>query len=147
MFRQVFFFFFPPAPEQLAYFLPQRTFLSICVPWMIKWLAKLNECVSNLYNWMIHFWEERLCVCCVLSRVSCVRLFATPWSVARQSPLSTGFSKQEYCSGLPFPSARDFPDPGMQPGFPALQVDSLPSEPPGKWSAFTIWFPEDDKEF
>ena len=43
-----------------------------------------------------------------------------------------GFSRQEYWSGLPFPSAGDLPDPGTEPGSPALQVDSLPAEPPGK---------------
>ena len=42
------------------------------------------------------------------------------------------FSRQEYWSGLPFPSPGDLPDPGIEPGSPALQVDSLPSEPPGK---------------
>ena len=43
-----------------------------------------------------------------------------------------GFSRQEYWSGLPFPSPRDLPDPGIEPRFPALQADALPSEPPGK---------------
>ena len=43
-----------------------------------------------------------------------------------------GFSRQEYWSGLPFPSAGDLPDPGIEPGSPALQADSLPTEPPGK---------------
>ena len=55
-----------------------------------------------------------------------------PWMVARQAPLFMGFSKQEYWSELPFPSPGDLPDPGIKPGSPALQVDSLPSEPPGK---------------
>ena len=56
----------------------------------------------------------------------------TPWTVAHQAPLSMGFSRQEYWSGLPFPSPGDLPDPGTEPGSPALQADSLPSEPPGK---------------
>ena len=43
-----------------------------------------------------------------------------------------GFSRQEYWSRLPFPSPGDLPDPGIEPGSPALQADSLPSEPPGK---------------
>ena len=51
---------------------------------------------------------------------------------AHQAPLSMGFSSQEYWSGLPFPSAGDLPDSGTEPGSPALQDDSLPSEPPGK---------------
>ena len=57
---------------------------------------------------------------------------ATPWTGAYLASLSIGFSKQEYSSGLPFPSAGDLPDPGMKPGFLALQADCLPSEPPGK---------------
>ena len=57
--------------------------------------------------------------------------FATPWTVAHQTPLSMGFSRQEYWSGLPLPSTRDLPDPGMEPGSPALQADSSPSEPVG----------------
>ena len=52
--------------------------------------------------------------------------FATPWTIARQAPLSMGFSRQEYQSGLPFPSPWDLPDPGIEPMSPALQVDSLP---------------------
>ena len=61
-----------------------------------------------------------------------VRLFATPWTVACQTPPSMGFSRQEYWSGLPFPSPGDLPDPGMEPGSPALQAGSLLSEPAGK---------------
>ena len=56
----------------------------------------------------------------------------TPWTVACQAPLSMGFSRQEYWSGLPFPSSGDLSDPGIKPGSPALQADSLPSAPPGK---------------
>ena len=56
----------------------------------------------------------------------------TPWTVAYQAPPSVGFSCQEYWSGLPFPSPGDLPNPGIEPGSPALQADALPSEPPGK---------------
>ena len=56
----------------------------------------------------------------------------TPWTVAHQASLSKEFSRQEYWSGLLFPSPGDLPDPGTGPGFPALQADSLLSEPPGK---------------
>ena len=58
--------------------------------------------------------------------------FATQWTVARQAPLSIEFSRQKYWSGLPFPSPGDLPDPGIEPGYPALQADSLLSEPLGK---------------
>ena len=53
---------------------------------------------------------------------------ATPWTVAHQAPRSMGFSRQEYSSGFPFPSPGGLPDPGIEPGSPALQVDSLPTE-------------------
>ena len=69
---------------------------------------------------------------CMLSRFSRVQLYATLWTVAHQAPLSTGFSRQEYWSGLPFPSRGDLPDPGIKPWSPALQADSLPTELPGK---------------
>ena len=52
----------------------------------------------------------------------------TLWTVACQAPLSMGFSRQEYWSGLPFPSPGDLPDPGIEPGSPALQADDLPTE-------------------
>ena len=58
--------------------------------------------------------------------------FATPWAVAHQAPLYMEFSRQQRCSGLPFPSPGDLPDPGIEPMSPALQTDYLPSEPPGK---------------
>ena len=61
--------------------------------------------------------------------LSCVRLFATPWTVAHQAPLSMGFSRQEYWSGLPLPSPVDLPDPGIEPRSPALQSDALTSDP------------------
>ena len=52
----------------------------------------------------------------------------TPWTIARQAPLSMGVSRQEYWSGLPFPSPGDLPDLGIEPRSPALQADSLPTE-------------------
>ena len=74
----------------------------------------------------------------VLKKIVCmkslsrVRLFVTPWTVAYQVPPSLGFSRQEYWSGFPFPSPGNLPDPGIEPGSPALQPDSLPPEPAGK---------------
>ena len=64
--------------------------------------------------------------------------------MAHQAPLSLGFSRQEYWSGLPFPSPGDLPDPGIQLGSPALQAVSLPTEPPGKpqlisWGTVNTW--------
>ena len=63
--------------------------------------------------------------------LSRVRLFATPWTIAHQSPLSMGFSRQEYWSGLPFPPPGDLPQPGIELTSPACQVDSLPLSHPG----------------
>ena len=64
--------------------------------------------------------------------LSRVQLFPTPWTVACQAPLSMGFFRQEYRSGLPCPPPGALPTPGIEPRSPALQVDSLLSEPPGK---------------
>ena len=64
--------------------------------------------------------------------LSRVRLFATLWTVAHQAPPFMGFSRQEYWSGLPFPSLGDLPDPGIEPRSPALEANALTSEPPGK---------------
>ena len=68
---------------------------------------------------------------CVLSHFSLVQLFVTLWTVDGQAPLLLGFSSKEYWSELPFPSPGDPPDK-IKLGSPALQANSLPSEPPGK---------------
>ena len=72
---------------------------------------------------------------CVLSRFSCVLLFVIQWTVAVQAPLSKGFSRQEYWSGLPGPSPDDLPSSGIEPESlvsSALQTDSLLTELSGK---------------
>ena len=72
---------------------------------------------------------------CVLSHFSCVRIFVTPWAVARQALLSMGFSRQEHWSGLPPPSPGDLPDPGSQPTSstsPALAGGFCTAEPHGR---------------
>ena len=97
----------------------------------------LNSCVSleNTFYTLI----EYLCSLFMLlfSRsTKYVRVFATPWTVTCQAPLSMGFSEQEYWSGLPCPSPGDLPDPGIKRGSPTLQADSLPSEPPENPSLF-----------
>ena len=63
----------------------------------------------------------------------------TLWAVAHQAPLSVVFSRQECWSGWPFPSPGDLPDPGIEPGSPALQADSLPTELPGKPTWVEKW--------
>ena len=67
-----------------------------------------------------------------MKSLSRVQLFATPWTVAYQAPPSMRFSRQEHWSGLPFPSPGDLPYPGIEPWSPALQADTLTSQPPGK---------------
>ena len=74
-----------------------------------------------------------MCVCVQL--LSHVQLFSTPWTVAHQAPQSMEFPRQEYWSGLPFPSPRDLPDPGIEPSSltsPVLAGGFLTNEPPGK---------------
>ena len=102
-----------------------------------------------------------------VSRSSRVRLFVTTGTVAHEAPPSMGFPRQEYWSGYPFPSPGDLPDPGIEPGSPTLQADSLPSEPPGISQRYThapslpppapshssrlsehrLWFPASHNEF
>ena len=69
--------------------------------------------------------------------VSCVQFFVTPWMIARLAPLSMGFSRQEYRSGLPFPPPRDLSDPGIKPVSPALAdgffTTALPGKPMDQW--------------
>ena len=72
----------------------------------------------------------------VVHLLSRVQLFGIPWTVACQAPLSMGFSRQEYWSGLSFPSPGDLPDPGTEPRSPALQADSLPTELQEKLDGF-----------
>ena len=67
---------------------------------------------------------------CLVTQL-CLTL-VTLWTAACQAPLSMGFSRQEYWSGLPGPPPGDLPSPGIKPMSPAQLVDSLPSEPPGK---------------
>ena len=76
----------------------------------------------------------------VLSRV---QLFVILWNVTCQAPLSMGFSRQEYWSGLPCSHPGDLPNAGIKPGSPTLQADSLQSEPPGKpriYIYLPVWF-------
>ena len=77
----------------------------------------------------------------MLSPFSCVRLFATLWTLACQVPLSMGFSRQEYCSGLPCPPPLDLPDPGIEPEslcLPHWQTGSSPLAPLTQHACF-IW--------
>ena len=81
-----------------------------------------------MYTCVLGFLVAKLVKKVKVKSLSPVRLFATPWAVAYQAPLSMGFCRQECWSGWPFPSAGDLPNPGIKPRSPALQSDSLPTE-------------------
>ena len=100
-------------------------------------LLNQSPCEQNLeiciFNWLSRpffyqlVYEKKVKV----KSLGHVQLFATPWTVAYQAPQSMEFSRQEYWSGLPFPSPGDL-DPGIESRSPTLQADALPSEPPVK---------------
>ena len=84
--------------------------------------------MSTLWHWVgpeVHL--DFSIRCYEVKSLSRVRLFVTPWTVAYQAPQSMGFSRQECWSGLPFPSSGDLPDPGIEPGSPALRGYALPT--------------------
>ena len=93
-----------------------------------------------------------VCVCVCVHAHTCTFSVTSdslqPWTVACQTPLSMEFSKQEYWSGLPFLSPGDLPNPGIEPTSPALQADSLLTEPSGKPAqAFaTFWYSEKQRK-
>ena len=94
-------------------------------------------CCKWSYFILFNGWVIFHCICVKVKSLSRVRLFVTPWTTAHQAPQSMGFSRQEYWSGLPFPSPGDLPDPGTEPGSPALEADALTSDhqgsPPFLW--------------
>ena len=117
---------------------------------MGNFCVTLGRAVKWIYSYPIHFktvpstiflfWKNskhaeklkgyttNICMC----RLSCfsrVWLFATPWTVAHQAPLSMGFSRQEYWSGLPCPPPGDLPNPGIKPASPATSVSQVGSLP------------------
>ena len=103
---------------------PRNQYCCITLSWPLKFIWILPA-LHAFCVWVF------VCVhvnACMLSRLSCVQLYVTPWTIARQAPLSLGFSRQEYWSGVPFPSPGDLPDPGMEstsPAVPVWQADSL----------------------
>ena len=105
-----------------------RVYIYLCFFWTsfpFRLLQSTEQ--SSLCRTVGSYQLSVLCavLCFSLSRV---RLCATLWTVACQAPLSLGFSREEYWSGLLFPSPGDLPDPGIEPASPAFQADSLPAE-------------------
>ena len=111
------------------------------IPTFVMIWVKLRDILLNEIS---QSQRDRYCMIpfiLVLSHFSRVRVFVTPWTVAHQVPLSLGFPRQEYWSGLPCSAPRDLPNPGIEPASlvsPALHADSLPTEPPGKLSNLVI---------
>ena len=91
----------------------------------------LTERLSLQKHFIICDCELHFVAVAAKSFQSCPTL-CDPTDCSPPGSMTMGFPRQEYWSGLPFPSPWDLPDPGIQPGSPALQADSLPSEPPGK---------------
>ena len=123
------------SPHQLFYIIaavPEITTSWGVTTWFDQWLEfSLFKCKFTQIS-CLEFWIGNWIHSSEVKSLSCVPLFATPWTVAYQAPLSMGFSRQEYWSGLPFPSPGDLLNPGIEPRCPALQTDTLPSESPGK---------------
>ena len=110
---------------------------------MLLGVGAFRKCLGHrggaLLNRISALWRDsrerlcslhHMCVACVCQSFSHMQLLVTPQTVACQAPLSMGFSRQEHWSGLQCPSPEDLPNPGIERGFPTLQADSLPSEPP-----------------
>ena len=112
--------------------------------WGEKWLGfnngilfpviKFTDCLQLYHGQGYSVYKSSFCVCvCVWCTLSLVWLFfATQWTVAHQAPPSMEFSRQEYWSGLPFPPAGGFPDPGIESESPAVAGRFFSTEPPGK---------------
>ena len=128
--------------------LPHSSIHLLCFPFYLIWSVYIRgmryPLISTYCEFKLIFFDFSFlfqlglwwCFCFQKERkaklLSRVWLFATPWTAASQAPPSMGFSRQEYWSGLPFPSPGDLPNSGIEPGSPSLQVDALPSKPPGK---------------
>ena len=112
-----------------------------CIYWIFcaklcMWITAFNACENVLFLWEKDgLWELRLhlrthSLCARL--FSCVQLFATPWTLVHQAPLSMEFPRQEYWSRLPFPTLGDLPNPGLEPTSPALAGGFFTTVQPGK---------------
>ena len=92
----------------------------------------------------------RVCVCAHAQSLGCVQIFMTPWIVAHQTPLSMGFSRQEYWSGLPCPPPGDLPDPGIDSVSlvsPTLAGSFFTTEPPITFQLFLNFFQRTPNNF
>ena len=105
--------------------------------WIASWVVGDWGLFQIFINWLlVPIWVIKHLnwnlPCLHAQSFICVGLFVTPWTEPCQAPLPMGFSRQEYWSGLPFPSPRDLPDPGIRAASPALAGGFFTTEPPGK---------------
>ena len=101
----------------------------------------MNLCASlvPLFSQALRVWLHHRLHACMLMRSVVSDSFANPWTVAHQAPLSMGFPRQTYWSGLPFPSPGDLPNPGIEPTSPELTGRLFTMEAPGKPSPYIIF--------
>ena len=111
----------------------QRNISFFHCPQFLTWLFDIQRILKTEILWQAHMVAKLglNCFVCYSLSQSCSN-FCNPKTVVHQAPLSMGFSRQEYWSGLPFPSPGGLPNPGIEPRSPAFQADFLLSEPPGK---------------
>ena len=132
----------------IQWYITLHLYVCVCVysAWRKKWQPTQCSCVENSWTeepsglhgitkernstWLLNSNGIHRAVLCIVAQL-CPTL-VTPWAVARQAPLSMGFSRQEDWSGLPGPPPGDLPNPGIKSRSPAMQADSLPAELPGK---------------
>ena len=114
---------------------------SSILAWRFPWTEDPGRLQPTGSQRVTHDWSNLACMqepivyhrkWSKVKSLSHVQLFVTPWTVAYQAPPFTGFSRQEYWSGLPFPSPGDLPNPEIEPGSLTFQAGVLPSEPPRK---------------
>jgi len=112
----------------------------------INWISTWKK-MGSLDKILISIWKQwKCCYYCLVTK-SCLTLFALPWAIVRQAPPSMGFHRQEYWSGLPFPSPGNIPDPVIKPKSPAWADRFFTTEPPEKaktdvqnqWAKINTW--------
>ena len=124
------------AGKMLSLLDPEDEYEWVCVCASFFYFKSQNTCrIGGKNNYSYKVLDNLRA--CILNWFNPIWLFSTLWTVACQVLSSLRFSRQEYWRGLPGPPPGDLPDPGIEPGSPALQVDALPCEPLGKIEQWT----------